>query len=176
MLRSLSLIVLRNHLWDFIAKDWTSWRGKLSKQYSFIIHVYWFPHDFYQWKLNPNLNSQENHFTGLWHFALWELKTMILLNGKHSIPRWSPSHKSEISEATQALNDIWQRWTWSSLGSTKENLKPTGLLQIKVSYTQTIKLKFQIYFHSSTMVCLTSFLKKKKNKPHTIRCDMQRFL
>lgn len=118
MLLSLSLIVLRNHLWDFIVKDSTSWRGKLSKQYSFIIHVYWFPHDFYQWKLNPNLNSQENHFTGLWHFALWELKTMILLNGKHSIPRWSPSHKSN--------RDLWgntsTKWYMTAVDMVKSGL------------------------------------------------------
>ena len=142
-----------------------------AQQTVFIIHVYWFPHDFYQWKLNPNLNSQGNHFTELWLFALWELKTMILLNGKHSIPRWSPSHKSDteqlqISEATQALNDIWQWWTWSSLGSTKENLKPTGLLQIKVSYTHTIKLKFQIYFTLQQWSASLHFSKKKKNTPH----------
>ena len=135
-----------------------------SIHYTCILIYTWF----LPMKTKPKPKQPGNHFTGLWHFALWELKTMILLNGKHSIPRWSPSHKSDteqlqISEAIQALNDIWQWWTWSNLGSTKENLKPTGLLQIKISYTQTIKLKFQIYFHSSTMVHLTSSKKKQTN-------------
>lgn len=56
--------------------------------------------------------------------------------------------------------------TWSKSRKCRENLKPTGLLQIKVSYTQTIKLNFKS-LSSSTMVLL---LHSQKNKPHTTRC------